>query len=71
MMKLDFPKAMLTVSLVMFISGFMILCDCPGWFGISALFAGLAAWKGKGRFRMWSLALVVMAVSVAAVQVLG
>lgn len=59
---------MLTVSIVMFLSGFMILCDCPGWFGISALFAGLAASRSKGKFRMWSLVLFVAALLIAALQ---
>jgi hypothetical protein len=67
-MKLDLAKISLALSIVMFVSGFMILCDCPGWFGISALFAAFAAWKSKGRFRICSLALLAAALLIASAQ---
>jgi hypothetical protein len=47
----------LTISAVLFLLGFLILCFCPGWYGIAAAFAGVAAWSGTGRVRTWAIIL--------------
>ena len=52
-MKMDLPKSALVIASVFWISGFLILCECPGWFGISTGFAAVPAFYGKGRVRTW------------------
>jgi hypothetical protein len=56
-MKIALPNVLLGVSMAIFVLGFAILCNCPGWYATSAVFAGLAAWKSIGKTRIWALAL--------------
>src|SRR5687767_11798393 len=65
---MNFGAVMLAVSGVVFLFGLGMLCDCPGWFAISAVFAGLAVWKGKGVIGLCALLLFAAAVGLTAVR---
>jgi len=41
----------LVVSFLLFFTGFLLLCYCPGWYALAAGFAGLAAFLGKSGTR--------------------
>ena len=42
----------LTVAWVFFVTGFFVLCDCPGWYAIAMGFALDAVWLSRGRRRV-------------------
>jgi hypothetical protein len=48
--------------------GFMILCDCPGWFASTAAFAGLAIPFGSPRVRLYAIIFCIAAIGMAVVQ---
>jgi hypothetical protein len=60
-MKMDLPKMSLVIAGVFFVCGFLILCDCPGWFAISAGFALPPVIRGNGRIRTWAWIVFVAA----------
>ena len=54
-MKASVAKISLVVALVLFLTGFLVLCYCPGWYALAAGFAGVSAWLGSGRTRAWGV----------------
>jgi len=49
----------LTIAVILFFSGFFVLCDCPGWYALASAFAGAAVWSGAGRTRGWAVAFLI------------
>jgi hypothetical protein len=70
-MKLKFARTMLAVAILLFFSGFMILCNCPGWFVISAVFAALAVWKAFGKVRVFACIVLGAALVMTALDALA
>jgi hypothetical protein len=54
-MKPRIAKISLAVAIVLFFGGFGMLCACPGFYVLAAVFAGVAACLSAGRMRVWSL----------------
>jgi len=48
-------KISLVVSAILFVTGFGVLCACPGWYALAAAFAGGAVWAGTRRTRRWAV----------------
>lgn len=65
---LKFSRATLAVSILFFFVGFMILCDCPGWFASTALLAALAIPLGSPRVRLYAIIFCIAGISMAAVR---
>ncbi len=61
-------KISLVVALVLFFSGFLVLCYCPGWYALAAGFAGVTVWLGAGRMRAWGVLWVVASLALTAVH---
>jgi hypothetical protein len=61
---------MVVVALFFFFSGFLILCECPGWFILSGVIAGLALPRGTRKIRIFAGMVVVAAAAMALVQIL-
>jgi hypothetical protein len=55
----------------MFVSGFMVMCACPGWFLISAIFAALAVWKSSGKRKNYAFILLALALVMTTVEVIA
>jgi hypothetical protein len=53
-MKMDFAKTCLTLAMVLWLAGTMVLCACPLLYLSSSVLAALAVWKSSGRLRTWS-----------------
>jgi hypothetical protein len=53
-MKLSFARVCLALATIIWCSGTMVLCACPGIYLTSSVLAGLAVWKSAGRIRVWS-----------------
>ena len=58
-MKTRIARICLAVGLVLFFSGTLILCDCPGWFALAAAFIGVAVWLGAGKTRQWAVVCLI------------
>jgi gamma-glutamylcyclotransferase (GGCT)/AIG2-like uncharacterized protein YtfP len=58
-MKPQIARGCLAVAGILFISGSMMLCACPGLYALAAPFAGTAIWAGTGRARVWAKVLLV------------
>ncbi|HWY74097.1 MAG TPA: hypothetical protein VN281_00690 [Verrucomicrobiae bacterium] len=54
-MKPTIARISLVAACIFFFVGFSILCTCPGWFALATVFAGVAAWTGTGRLKLWSV----------------
>ena len=67
-MKPRIAKISLVVALVLFFSGFLVLCYCPGWYALAAGFAGVTVWLGAGRTRAWGVLWVVASLALTAVH---
>jgi hypothetical protein len=50
----------LSVAAFLFLTGFGLLCYCPGWFALASAFAAIAAWFGTERTRFWAMACLVV-----------
>jgi membrane protein implicated in regulation of membrane protease activity len=61
-------KISLVVALVLFFSGFLVLCYCPGWYALAAGFAGVTVWLGAGRMRAWGILWVLASLALTAVH---
>jgi len=53
-------KISLTVALIWFFAGFLVMCICPGWYAIAALFAAIAVASGSGRVQSVSILLLLL-----------
>jgi len=58
----------LVVALVLFLSGFLVLCYCPGWYALAAGFSGVTVWLGAGRMRAWGVLWVAASLVLTAVH---
>jgi hypothetical protein len=58
----------LAAASVLFLSGFFILCECPGWFAVAAGFAGLAALTSKGKLRMCAIGLLICSLAATGIE---
>ena len=67
-MRKSIAKISLVVALVLFFSGFLVLCSCPGWYALAAGFAGVTVWLGERRMRAWGLLWVVASLALTAVH---
>jgi membrane protein implicated in regulation of membrane protease activity len=63
-MKHKATRICLAVSVVLFVLGGIVLCHCPGWFGLAAGFAVAPSWLGTRPVRV--AALIVLLASLAA-----
>jgi hypothetical protein len=54
-MKSSIAGISLAVAVILFFTGFLVLCACPGWYALVAGFAGIAAWRSEGRKRVWAV----------------
>jgi hypothetical protein len=61
-------KISLTVSVVLFFLGFLILCECPGWYVLAAAFAIVPAWKGTSKIRRWGIICLIACLAMAVVH---
>jgi hypothetical protein len=66
--RIRIAKISLAVALVLFFSGFLVLCYCPGWYALAAGFAGVTVWLGAGRTRAWGILWVVASLVLTAVH---
>jgi membrane protein implicated in regulation of membrane protease activity len=66
--RMRIARICLAVGLVLFFSGFLVLCDCPEWFALAAAFTGIGVWLGTGRTRWWAIALFVAALLVTGLE---
>jgi uncharacterized membrane protein len=48
-------KISLVVAVALFFLGLFMLCACPGWYAMAAVFAGVAVWGSIGRRRLWAI----------------
>ncbi len=62
-MRTRIVRVCLAVGLMLFFSGFLVLGDCPEWYGLAAAFKGVGVWLGTGTTRRW--AIVLLAASLA------
>jgi len=67
-MKPRIAKISLVVALVLFFSGFFVLCDCPGWYALAAGFAGITVWLGSGRTHKWATFWMIASLAFTALQ---
>jgi hypothetical protein len=58
-MKPSVARISLAVAVVLFFTGFGVLCACPGWYALAAGFAGISVWAGTGRTRKWAIVFLV------------
>ncbi|HXD00421.1 MAG TPA: hypothetical protein VN048_13850 [Verrucomicrobiae bacterium] len=68
-MKARIAKISLAIAWILFFTGFLILCDCPGWYALAAGFAGIAVWAAKGRTRTWAIVCLVVSVIVVGLNI--
>ncbi|MFO1487258.1 MAG: hypothetical protein U1F65_02160 [Verrucomicrobiota bacterium] len=68
-MKLSIARICLGVGLILFFSGFFVLCDCPGWFALAAGFIGVSALLGAGKSREWAIVWFFAALLVTGMEV--
>jgi len=66
--KSQIAQVSLVVALVLFFSGFLVLCYCPGWYALAAGFAGVTVWLGAGRTRAWGALWLVASLAPTAVH---
>src|SRR5260370_4034 len=69
--KSSVAKVSLTVATVLFVSGFFLLCDCPGWYALASTFAGVAAWYGAERIRKLAIACFVRSLVMTGIHTYG
>jgi hypothetical protein len=55
----SFPALCLFLSVFFIVFAGMVLCDCPGAFFISVVFAGLAFWRGTKRQRVVAMVILL------------
>ena len=65
---MNFASSALMVSIVMFFTGFMLLCECPFWFTISALLAALAMPRGTRKLRIYAGVFCVAAIAMTVME---
>ena len=70
-MKMDFASTRLTLAIVIWLAGTMILCDCPLLYLGSTVLAALAVWKSAGRLRTWSWLVFIAAAVMTGIHVAG
>ena len=70
-MKPGIARISLVVSAVLFFTGGLVLCYCPGWYALAAAFAGVAAWFGASRTRVWATACLMASIVLTAVHTYG
>jgi membrane protein implicated in regulation of membrane protease activity len=59
-------KSCLGIGLLLFVMGFLLLCYCPGWYGLAAGFTGITALVGKGRLRNWGIVCLIASLAFTA-----
>jgi hypothetical protein len=70
-MKSRVARISLVVACILFFTGFLMLCACPGWYALAAGFAGAAVWAGSGRTRKWAVAFLVASLILTGVETFG
>lgn len=70
-MKPRIARVCFAIGATFFFLGFFVLCYCPGWYGLAAGFAGVAAWRGMGRVRTWSIVLLVASLIMTGLNTYG
>ena len=58
----------LAVSIILLLSGSMVLCHCPWWYAIAALFAALAMPGGTWKVRVVAAIVFLAAIGMATVE---
>jgi hypothetical protein len=58
----------LTVSVILLLSGTMLLCHCPWWYAIAGLFAVLAMPGGTRKVRFFAAIVLVAAIGLAVTE---
>jgi hypothetical protein len=58
-MKSKIARGCLALAVVIFFSGFFVLCACPEFYAAAAIFAGVATWMSTGRPRLWAIVILV------------
>jgi hypothetical protein len=61
----------LVVACILFFTGFLVLCACPGWYALAAGFAGVAVWAGSGRTRAWAVVFLVASLIFTGIATFG
>jgi len=67
--KSSVARISLAVALVLFFTGFFVMCACPGWYALAAGFAGVTVWFGAGRIRAWGVLWLVASLALTAMHV--
>jgi hypothetical protein len=67
-MKTKIARVCLALSVLLFIFGMMMLCDCAGEFLLSGLFALVAVLVGAKRIRVASMVVLISATVMAAMM---
>jgi hypothetical protein len=49
LLKARVGRIALALAVILFVSGFFMLCDCPGMYALAAALAAVAAWAGNGK----------------------
>ena len=70
-MKTRIARISLAVAVTLFFTGFLVLCNCPGWYALAATFAAVSAWLGSQRTRFWGVILVAGSLVLAAGHTYG
>ena len=55
--KQSIARILFAASLVLFLAGLNVLCYCPGWFALAAIFAIVARIFCAPRLRIWTVLL--------------
>lgn len=58
----------LIVAAVLFISGSLVLCACPGWYALAVAFAAVATGLGTSRTRFWATLTLVASIVLTGVH---
>jgi hypothetical protein len=66
--KPDWNRICLALGIIVFVMGFLMLCDCPGVFAMSAILTAVSAWKGRKLTRIVAVIFCSAAVVIAVLQ---
>lgn len=67
-MRTRIVRVSFAVSLMLFLSGFLVLGDCPEWYALAASFAGVGVWLGTGVTRRWAIVLLVASLAMTGLE---
>lgn len=67
-MKSSIAKISLIVAGVLFFTGFLVLCSCPGWYALASGFAGIAVWLGVGKIRKWAMVWLIFSLFITSLS---